>query len=147
MFKECKLRIRNNRSLDTDSDPKSGHERQMPIPKAVVTMLREYVGNRTDGYVFRTSTGTAIGLRNASRLLDEILDDAGIKRPGLGWHSFRRYRATELAKAGIPEAHRLQWMGHADVDVDNGYVDTDEEAYQQAMIEKLYQRNVSQVKK
>ena len=38
----------------------------------------------------------------------------------------------------MPEAHRLQWMGHADVDVDvdNGYVDTDEEEYQKAMVDK-----------
>ena len=36
----------------------------------------------------------------------------------------------------MPEAHRLQCMGHADVDVDNGYVDTDEEEYQKAMVDK-----------
>jgi integrase len=136
MFKECKLRVRNNRSLDQDTDPKSGHERQMPIPKAVADLLRTFLGERKEGYVFQTKNGTAMGLRNANRLLDRVLEQSGIKRHGLGWHSFRRYRATELAKAGVPEAHRLQWMGHADVDVDNSYVDTDEEAFQQQMVEK-----------
>lgn len=136
MFKECKLRIRNNRSLDTDTDPKSGHERQMPIASSVVALLSTYLAGRKDRYVFQTKNGTAIGLRNANRILDSVLAEVGIKRPGLGWHSFRRYRATELAKAGVPEAHRLQWMGHADVDVDNGYVDTDEEAFQRQMVEK-----------
>jgi len=136
MWKECKLRIRNNRSMDQDTDPKSGQERRMPVSQAVIGLLRRFIGTRSSGYVFLSENGTPIGLRNASRLLDGVLEASGVKRHGLGWHSFRRYRATQLAKAGVPEAHRLQWMGHADVDVDNGYVDTDEEAFQRQMVEK-----------
>lgn len=86
--------------------------------------------------MFQTAAGTAIGLRNASRALDAIFIKAGIQRSGLGWHSFRRFRATSLAKAGVPEAHRLAWMGHADVDMDNIYIDTDEAQYERAMVEK-----------
>jgi integrase len=136
MWKESKLRICNNRSLDQDADPKSGHERLVPVSKVVLDLIRDHINDRKSGYVVCTGNGNAIGLRNANRLLDGVTEELNIKRPGLGWHSFRRYRATQLAKAGVPEAHRLQWMGHADVDVDNGYVDTDEEEYQRQMIEK-----------
>jgi integrase len=131
------VRVRNNRSLDTDGTPKSGNERSVPLSKAMMDSLAEHVGgDRKTGYVFATSTGSAIGLRNASRALDAIFVKAGVQRKGLGWHSFRRYRATALAKAGVPEAHRLAWMGHADVDIDNIYIDTDEAEYERAMVEK-----------
>ena len=136
MWKESKLRVCNNRSLDQDADPKSGHERIVPVSSTVLDLINSHIGNRKSGYVVCTGNATAIGLRNANRLLDGILEALKIKRPGLGWHSFRRYRATQLAKAGVPEAHRLQWMGHADVDVENSYVDTDEEEYQRTMLEK-----------
>ena len=122
--------------LPATSRQASGKEREMPVSKNVLDMIATHLGDRKTGYVFQTGNATAIGLRNASRLLDSVLEDAEIKRPGLGWHSFRRYRATALAKAGVPEAHRLQWMGHADVDVDNGYVDTAEESFQRQMVEK-----------
>jgi hypothetical protein len=74
-------------------DPKSGDEkleRQTPIPQSVMNLLRDYVGDRKSGSVFRTANGRAIGLRDASRLMAGILKRAGIHRPGLGWHGFRR---------------------------------------------------------
>lgn len=140
MFKECKLRITNNRSLDEDTTPKGkgpdDPPRQVPVSQTVIDLLRTHLNGRKEGYVFQTSNGTAIGLRNASRLLDTILEDAEIKRAGLGWHSFRRYRATALSKAGVPEGYRLKWMGHADVDVDNLYLDTDEEDFQRRKVQQ-----------
>jgi integrase len=61
MWKECKLRIRNNRSMDQDTDPKSGQERRMPVSQAVIVLLRSFIGDRVSGYVF------LVGKRHSSR--------------------------------------------------------------------------------
>lgn len=135
-FKESKIFVRNSRCLDRDALPKSGQERQTPISKATAEMLREVIGTRKTGYLFQNRKGGAILLREASTRLEAILKKANAKRPGIGWHSFRRYAASRLQQAGCNPVYIQAWLGWADSDTADGYVDTTQQEFMAAMIEK-----------
>jgi integrase len=146
------LTVQNARSFDGQDDtPKSGKKRQTPISKRVADMLRTHLAGRKSGYVFLSKArtyykgtpqekvigGGAIGLREASDGLDILLKAAGMKRPGLGWHSFRRYRAEELNRIGVPSLTVMAWLGWADVKTMNRYLNPTEPVYAAQMVEKL----------
>jgi len=83
-------------------------------------LLKKYIGNRTSGFLFQTSTGLPMSQRNIARdSLHPILKKIG--RESAGFHTFRRFRESILQ---MSEARTLLidfWMGHANRDMSGRY--------------------------
>ena len=86
--------------------------RQVDLHPTVAAMLRDFIGDRKDGFVFRTRTSTAFRQSNFLRSsLHPILEELGIEKQG--FHSFRRFRVTHLESSYVPSALVKYWTGHA----------------------------------
>ena len=89
-------------------------------------MLREFVGNRTEGLLFRSSTGAQLLQSNIlSDSLHPTLD--AIEHEKGGFNIFRRFRITHLQKTECPEVLRHFWSGHAPRHVSERYTKLREE--------------------
>jgi hypothetical protein len=83
-------------------------------------MLREFIGDRRKGLLFRTSTGGQ--LLQANTLQDNlhpILEN--LEREKGGFNIFRRFRITELKKSNCPDVLQDFWSGHAHTHVSEPY--------------------------
>lgn len=103
-------------------------EREIDLHPAVAELLTKFVGSRTCGFLFSTSTGKPITLPNVLEYhLHPALEQLGYVNPvtgthKAGTHAFRRYRETHLGKCvGLPRGLRLFWMGHAEKDMSDHY--------------------------
>jgi integrase len=75
-------------------------------------MLRDFIGDRKEGFLFRTRTGTPFLQSNFLRSsLYPILKELGIEKQG--FHGFRRFRVTRLETSCVPPALVKYWTGHA----------------------------------
>jgi len=95
--------------------------RKVDLHPAVAAMLREFVGTRKTGFLFRTRKGNPVGPSNILRRhLHPALKQLGYNNPFTGTskagnHAFRRFRNTHLRnRSGCPEGLQNFWMGHAD---------------------------------
>ena len=86
--------------------------RQVDLHPAVAVMLRDFVGDRKQGFIFQTRTGTPFLQSNFLRSsLHPILEKLGIEKQG--FHGFRRFRVTHLESGCVPPALVKYWTGHA----------------------------------
>jgi integrase len=77
--------------------------RQVDLHPTVAALLRAYLGDRKEGYIFRTRTGTPYLQSNFLRShLHPILEKLGIEKQG--FHGFRRFRVTHLESSSVPPA-------------------------------------------
>jgi hypothetical protein len=86
-------------------------EREVDLCVDLAEMLRAYVGDRTSGLLFHTSSGKQVSQRNILRdsLHPSLKGLAHVRR---GFNIFRRYRITLLGMSGCPD--RLKhFCGHA----------------------------------
>jgi integrase len=89
-------------------------------PANVAALLKMYIGDRKDGFVFASRNGHAILQSNLlRRKLHPLLLEQKIKRAG--FHSFRRFRTTWLRKAGAPEDFIKGALGRANKSVTDDY--------------------------
>jgi hypothetical protein len=96
-------------------------ERQVDLCSQLANMLREFVGGRTSGLLFHSSTGAQLLQSNTlSDSLHPILDYIAHERGG--FNIFRRFRLTHLEKSGCPDALKHFWSGHAHKHVSERYV-------------------------
>jgi integrase len=94
--------------------------RVVDVPGAVASLLKAYVSDRKDGFVFATRNGHAILQSNLlRRKLHPLLREQKIKRAG--FHSFRRFRTTWLRKNSAPEDFIKGALGHANKSVTDDY--------------------------
>jgi integrase len=102
-------------------DPKTpAAVRVVDVPGAVASLLKAYIADRKDGFVFATRNGHAILQSNLlRRKLHPLLRELKIKR--VGFHSFRRFRATWLDMSGAPESFIKHALGHANKTVTDKY--------------------------
>jgi hypothetical protein len=78
----------------------------------VAAMLRDFIGDRKEGFIFRTRTGSPFLQSNILRsFLHPILKELGIQQQG--FHSFQRFRVTHLESNCVPSALVKYWTGHA----------------------------------
>jgi len=83
--------------------------RHVDLHPTVAAMLRDFVGDRIQGFLFRTRTGTPFLQSNFLRSsLYPILEELGIEKQG-----FRRFRVTHLESSCVPPALVKYWTGHA----------------------------------
>jgi hypothetical protein len=89
-------------------------------------MLRDFVGNRTVGLLFRSSTGAQ--LLQSNTLSDSLHPTLkAIEHVKGGFNIFRRFRITRLQKTECPEVLRHFWSGHAPRHVSERYTKLREE--------------------
>jgi hypothetical protein len=96
-------------------------ERKVDLCVALAHMLREYVGDRRSGLLFRTSTGNQLCQSNVLRdslhpLLYRIGHETG------GFNIFRGFRLTHLDTSECPETLKNYWSGHAPRHVSERYI-------------------------
>src|SRR6266481_3839472 len=95
--------------------------REVDLCPPLAAMLREYVGLRTSGLLFCTSTGAQLLQANTLQdSLHPILDE--MKHVKGDFNIFRRFRITHLEKSDCPEALKHFWSGHAPAHVSERYV-------------------------
>jgi integrase len=86
----------------------------------VARLLIQFVGDRTAGFIFETSSGKPLTQTNLlKRELHPIL--ATLEIPKRGFHSFRRFRNTHLRNSICPDGLLKFWMGHASKDMSDRY--------------------------
>jgi integrase len=86
--------------------------RQVDLHPSVAAMLRDFIGDRKQGFLFQTRTGTPFLQSNFLRSsLYPILKELGIEKQG--FHGFRRFRVTHLESSYVPPALVKYWTGHA----------------------------------
>jgi integrase len=114
--------------------------RDVDLCGEMASYLKQFIGSRTAGFLFRTKSGQPISQRNILRdSMHKILYGHGFKNsqgeivetiPGIApqmkgtgcaSHAFRRYRATHLRGSGVPEDITRFWLGHADQSITDRY--------------------------
>ena len=86
--------------------------RQVDLHPSVAAMLRDFIGDRKQGFIFQTRTGTPFLQSNFLRSSQyPILKELGIEKQG--FHGFRRFRVTHLESSYVPPALVKYWTGHA----------------------------------
>jgi len=82
------------------------------LHSSVAAALRGFIGDRKDGFIFRSEKGTPVHQSNfLRRCLHPLLEQLGIEKQG--FHGFRRFRVTHLESSTVPPALVKYWTGHA----------------------------------
>ena len=102
-------------------DPKTPNARRtIDLHPDVAELLKQFMGDRTAGFTFQTSSGKSLTQTNLlKRELHPIL--ATLEIPKRGFHSFRRFRNTHLRNSICPDGLLKFWMGHASKDMSDLY--------------------------
>lgn len=110
-----------------DQSPKTENAvRVVDIDGGLAALLRQFIGERTEGRLFRSRNGTPIAGENIrKRVLLPLLERLGIQRAGM--HAFRHSRVTMLRKRGTPDDLQRQWIGHSSLRTTDRYSHTDED--------------------
>ena len=94
--------------------------REVDLPSDLALTLREFIGERKSGFLFKSRTGEPLCQTNVlKRSLHSILES--MKRQKAGFHAFRRFRASWLRKNRAPEDLIRFWLGHANQSVTDAY--------------------------
>ena len=103
-------------------------ERQVDLDPRVADLLREFIGNRTSGFLFESRNGKPLSSSNIIRRhLHPALKQLGYVNPYTGTHkagnhAFRRYRNTYLRnETSCPKGLRDYWLGHTGESMDDLY--------------------------
>lgn len=94
--------------------------RDVDLCTELAGMLRNFIGSRTSGLLFCTSTGNQ--LLQANTLQDSLHPILKKIEPVKGgFNIFRRYRITHIKKSDCPGALEHFWSGHAQTHVSERY--------------------------
>jgi integrase len=106
-----------------EQDPKTENAfRDIDVCSDLAALLKDYIGNRTSGFLFHTDSGKPLLQRNILRDgLDPILKKLSLKQDGKAFHSFRRFRVIHLRKNRVAWDLEKFWIGHANKDVTDKY--------------------------
>jgi integrase len=101
--------------------PKTPNARRtVDLHPDVAELLKQFVCDRTTGFIFETSSGKPLTRTNLlKRELHPIV--ATLEIPERGFHSFRRFRNTHLRNSICPDGLLKFWMGHASRDMSDRY--------------------------
>jgi integrase len=121
---DCKtLYIRQSVWNGQEQDPKAENAvRDIDVYSDLAVMLKDYIGSRTNGFLFHSDSGKPLVQRNILRDgLNPILTKLNLKKNGKAFHSFRRFRVMHLRKSRVPWDLEKFWIGHANKDVTDKY--------------------------
>jgi hypothetical protein len=95
--------------------------REVDLCSSLAKELQAFIGTRTSGLLFKTSSGRQM-------LQTDILRDSlhpilkTLEHEKGGFNIFRRYRLTHLEKSDCPDTLKHFWSGHAPKHVSERYV-------------------------
>jgi integrase len=119
-------------------------KREIDLHSSVAAILKEFIGRRTSGLLFCSSTGKQLWQTNTlRRSLHPILKDLGWKDlesgcKKTGAHAFRRFRLTWLRKNDVPKDLEHFWMGHEDEEIGDRYSKLkDDVAFRKEVVERI----------
>ncbi len=119
-FDGTSVRIEQSLWKGKVGEPKTPNARRsVDLHPDVASLLQQFIGSRTKGFVFHTKNGYPMNQRNLARALYIALDRLEI--PRCGFHAFRRYRNTFLRNSLCPDGLLKFWMGHAAKDMSDRY--------------------------
>jgi integrase len=119
-FKTLYIRQKVRRTKLEDFLKTDAGRRDVDLCPSMATMLKEFAGDRTSGFLFVNRRGKFLSQTNMLRRgLHPALKKLG--QPKAGFHAFRRFRTTWLRKNRTPEDLIRFWLGHADETVTDGY--------------------------
>jgi len=101
--------------------------RKVHVCSALAALLRRFIGNRRQGFLFRNGEGNPLSQRNVLGRSLHLILERKLKTAKQGFHGFRRFRMTWLRKNRVPGDLERFWMGHSDQDVGDLYSKMEEE--------------------
>jgi integrase len=117
------IRIRQQRGKwgGIESTPKTeAGFRDIDLCAALVEMLRSYIGDRKSGFLFETDSGKMLSPENLWR--DGFATIVrGMRREGVRFHAFRRFREAVLQASECRELLIDYWMGHSNTGMGGRY--------------------------
>jgi integrase len=85
-------------------------------------ILRNFIGNRTSGFLFQTANGTMLDPGNIDRdSLSPILKTMGRDEAGTRFNVFRRFREAVLQRSEARQILIDYWMGHSNPSMGDRY--------------------------
>lgn len=104
-------------------------DRALPIPRAVASPLRGWIGPRADGPVFPSSRGGALKVRAIQLLVKRLAVRAGIRAATehrrATPHKFRHAFATKMLERGADINSVREALGHSSIQTTQIYLHTD----------------------
>jgi len=94
---------------------KGDRDRNVPIGKKLLKMLREWIGERTSGYLFQGPKGKRLSPRTFQLRLEALAQTAGIDRKKAHPHVLRHVFATQLLRTGADLREVMELLGHANL--------------------------------
>ena len=98
---------------------KNGRPVEQPLTQQMVDVIKQALGNRTNGYVFSSDMGDGQVWLKSSKLHRAICDAAGTDY--ISTHDYRRTCTTALQELGVPERVWKLMEGHYDKGVEAHY--------------------------
>ncbi len=119
--------------------------REIDLDPELAAFIKAYIGDRKEGWLFSSDSGKPLLQRNILRdslhpievgrkalqsyrkvqgnsikhiLFPAVLGATGKK---IGFHAFRRFRATHLRSEGVPEDFVMFWLGHKEKTITDRY--------------------------
>jgi integrase len=131
---DCKtIHVRKSVRGTKEQKPKTDNAvRSVDLCEALAILLREFAGDRLSGFLFQSDSGQPLFQSN-------IIRDSLSKLNVEGFHTFRRFRASQLRRFRVPWDLEKFWMGHANKDVTDKYAEQlkDDVEYRQEWAEKI----------
>jgi len=96
--------------------------RDVDIHPDAAAILRNFVGSRMNGFLFRTANGSMLDPGNVARdSLRPILAKMGKGQVGTRFNIFRRFREAVLQRGDARQILIDYWMGHSSVSMGDRY--------------------------
>ena len=116
---------------------KGAKQRVVPLAPLVVEAIREYLPCRPQTesqhlFVSRVG-GRSIHARVAGRMLQRVLEKAGLGQDGITPHRLRHTFATHLIRNGVDVRTVQELLGHADLQTTSRYLHSDTRTKQAAV--------------
>lgn len=102
-------------------EPKSGQDRELPIPEKLVPDLQAIIAGRQDGWLLLSMTGNAWGYGSFSAAFRRHARQCGFGAD-VTPHTLRHTFGTHLAAAGVPLTTISNLMGHKEIKTTMQYI-------------------------
>lgn len=132
-MKSWTIRVRSAISRGVEGPPKSGHEREIPMPASLVRIFGEVlkVGRKPDDFVALSSRGTPWAEGSLLHAFQSVLKKVNLPRKRV--HDLRHFFVTECFRAGIAAPDVQQLAGHLNLEVTQGYAHTTKDSQRVAI--------------
>jgi integrase len=94
--------------------------REIDLDPSLAEMLRDFIGDRKEGFLFPTENGNMLNPQNIYRdAFAAVLKKVG--RRSVRYHAFRRFRESVLLRSECRNILINFWIGHADSEMSSRY--------------------------